>query len=45
MPVLKSGYYAIVRYYGPTPKLNGRTAGDIVYKGTVLEKRFKAVKF
>jgi len=45
MPVLKSGYYAIVRYYGPTRKLNGRTAGDIVYKGTALEKRFKAVKF
>jgi hypothetical protein len=45
MPVSKSGYYTIFRYYGPTPKLNGRTAADLVYKGTALEKRFKAVKF
>jgi len=45
MPVLDSGYYFVVRYYGPTSKLNGRTAKDIVYKGTGLEEIFKTVKF
>ncbi len=45
MPVLDSGYYLVVRYYGPTSKLNGRTAKDILYKGTKLEEIFKTVKF
>jgi len=45
MPVLDSGYYLVVRYYGPTSKLNGRTAKDILYKGTNLEEIFKTVKF
>jgi len=45
MPVLESGYYIIARYYGPTPRLNGNTAKDIIYNGTTLEDRFKAVKF
>jgi len=45
MPVLDSGYYIVVRYYGPTSKLNGRTAKDILYKGTKLEEIFKTVKF
>lgn len=45
MPVPDSGYYILVRYYGPTPKINGRTAKDIIYKGTKLEEKFKAVKF
>jgi len=45
MPVLDSGYYLVVRYYGPTSKLNGRTAKDILYKGTELEEIFKTVKF
>ena len=45
MPVLESGYYFLVRYYGPTSKMNGITAKDIIYKGTPLEKRFETVKF
>ena len=45
MPVKDTEYYIIARYYGPTPRLNGNTAVDIIYKGTPLEKRFKAVKF
>lgn len=45
MPVLDSGYYFIARYYGPTPRLNGNTAQDIVYKNTDLEDKIKAVKF
>ena len=45
MPVLDTGYYFIARYYGPTPRLNGNTAHDIVYKGTQFEDLFKAVKF
>ena len=45
MPVLESGYYFIARYYGPTPRLNGNTAHDIVYKDTKFEDMFKAVKF
>ena len=45
MPVIDSGYYAIARYYGPTPKLNGNTAGDIIYADTPMEQKFKAVKF
>ena len=45
MPVKESGYYAIARYYGPTPELNGKTAHDIVYTGTPMEEKFKAVKF
>lgn len=45
MPVTESGYYLIVRYYGPTARLNGNTAKDILYKGTALEEKFKTVKF
>jgi len=45
MPVIDTGYYFISRYYGPTSRLNGNTAHDIVYKGTDLEDMFKAVKF
>ncbi len=45
MPVKESGYYLIARYYGPTERLNGNTAKDIVYKGTPLEHRFETVKF
>lgn len=45
MPVLDSGYYILVRYYGPTSKLNGKTAKDILFKGTKLEEKFKSVKF
>lgn len=32
-------------YYGPTSRLNGNTAKDIVYGGTPLEKKFETVKF
>ncbi len=42
---MDSGYYVIARYYGPTPRLNGNTAVDIVYKGTELEDKLKAMKF
>jgi hypothetical protein len=45
MPVKDSGYYILARYYGPTNRLNGKTAKDILYKGTPLEKRFETVKF
>ncbi len=45
MPVMDSGYYFLARYYGPTSRLNGHTAKDIIYKGTNLEDRFKAVTF
>jgi hypothetical protein len=45
MPVTDDGYYLIARYYGPTRRLNGNTAVDIVFGGTPLEKKFKAVKF
>lgn len=45
MPVLEGGYYILVRYYGPTSRLNGKTAKDIVFKGTKLEEKFKTVKF
>ena len=45
MPVTDGGYYLIFRYYGPTAKLNGNTAKDIIYKGTPLEKRFETVTF
>jgi hypothetical protein len=45
MPVTEGGYYWIARYYGPTPRLNGNTAKDIVYGGTPLAERFKTVKF
>ncbi len=45
MPVAASGYYWIARYYGPTARLNGNTAKDIVYGGTALEERFSTVKF
>lgn len=45
MPVKASGYYVLSRYYGPTAKLNGNTAKDILYKGTKLEAKFNTVKF
>ena len=45
MPVMDGGYYILARYYGPTSRLNGNTAKDIIYKGTPLEKKFKTVKF
>jgi hypothetical protein len=45
MPVTDAGYYILARYYGPTARLNGNTAKDILYKGTPLEKKFEAVKF
>ncbi len=45
MPVTKDGYYVLARYYGPTSRLNGNTAKDIVYKDTPLEKKFETVKF
>ncbi len=45
MPVTNGGYYLIFRYYGPTARLNGNTAKDIVYSGTPLEKKFETVKF
>lgn len=45
MPVKDSPYYIVTRYYGPTSRLNGNTAKDIVYNGTPLEKKFETVKF
>ncbi len=45
MPVTDDGYYVIARYYGPTPRLNGNTAHDILFKGTKLESIFTALKF
>lgn len=45
MPVMDSGYYILARYYGPTKRLNGKTAKDILYKGTKLETKFATVKF
>jgi hypothetical protein len=45
LPVKSSGYYLIARYYGPTPKLNGNTAKDLVYGGTPLANKFESVKF
>jgi hypothetical protein len=45
MPVKDTGYYLIARYYGPNPNINGKTAADLVYKGTKLEEKFKAVQF
>ena len=45
IPVMDTGYYIIARYYGPTKRLNGNTAKDVVYGGTKLEKRFETVKF
>jgi len=45
MPVAESGYYLLARYYGPTSRLNGNTAKDIVYGGTPLAERFRTVQF
>ena len=45
MPVIDSGYYILARYYGPTSRLNGNTAKDILYQGTKLQKKFETVKF
>ena len=41
----KRPYYLIARYYGPTWRLNGNTAKDIIYDGTALEDRFETVQF
>jgi hypothetical protein len=35
----------VARYYGPTARLNGKTAKDIIYGGTPLSEKFKTVKF
>lgn len=32
MPVTEGGYYWVSRYYGPTSKMNGRTATSRVIK-------------
>jgi len=45
MPVKDDSYYWLARYYGPTPRLNGNTAKDIIYGGTELENKFATVKF
>jgi hypothetical protein len=45
IPVKDTPYSIIARYYGPTSRLNGNTAKDIVYGGTPLEKKFETVKF
>ena len=45
MPVKDSGYYILARYYGPTSRINGKTAKDITFKGTKLERKFETVKF
>ena len=45
IPVTEGGYYILARYYGPSPRLNGNTAKDIIYKGTPLEKKFETVQF
>jgi hypothetical protein len=45
MPVTDGGYYWIARYYGPTKRLNGNTAKDIIYGGTKLKKKFETVRF
>jgi hypothetical protein len=45
MPVTEGGYYWLARYYGPTPRLNGNTAKDIIYGGTPLAEKFATVKF
>ena len=40
MPLTDSGYYIIARYYGPTSRLNGNTAKDIVYGGTPVRPEY-----
>ncbi len=45
MPVTSDGYYWVARYYGPTPRMNGKTAKDIIYGGTPLAEKFATVKF
>ena len=45
MPVTEGGYYIMLRYYGPSPALNGNTMFDIAYKGSSLEEKFKPVQF
>ena len=45
MPVTQDGYYWLARYYGPTSRLNGNTAKDLIYNGTSLEQRFSTVQF
>jgi hypothetical protein len=44
MPVT-GPYYFISRYYGPNSKMSGKTVHDIVFKGTDLEEKFKALEF
>jgi hypothetical protein len=44
MPVT-GPYYIIFRYYGPNSNMNGKTAHDIIFKGTKLEPKFMAPKF
>ena len=44
MPVT-GPYYFISRYYGPNSRVNGNTVHDVLYKGTKLEAKFKALKF
>jgi len=44
MPVTDP-YYVIARYYGPNSNMNGKTAHDIIFKGTKLETKFKVHKF
>jgi len=44
MPVTDP-YYVIARYYGPNSNMNGKTAHDIIYKGTKLESKFIVHKF
>lgn len=45
MPVTHKGFYIVARYYGPTSRLNGNTAKDVIYGGTELEERFGTVQF
>ena len=45
MPVTEEGYYIQAHYYGPTLRLNGNTAKDIIFGGTDLEERFGTVQF
>ncbi|MEN8140181.1 MAG: hypothetical protein ABFR97_03055 [Thermodesulfobacteriota bacterium] len=36
---------SLVRFHGPTKKLNGNTAFELIYKGTKLEANFKPGQF
>jgi hypothetical protein len=37
MQVTADGYYWVARYYGPTARLNGKTAKDIIYGGDFVK--------